>query len=76
MAGAHGKFAHGQFIVLASDCNLSLFRFSRLTEIERGTVLLLEHVGAFGLLGFRIFVSYPERPLHYSPCSPSQCHCA
>ena len=25
-------------------------------------VLLLEHVGAFGLLGFCIFVSYPEHP--------------
>jgi VanZ family protein len=32
-----------------------------LTETEPGLVVLIEHVGAFGLLGFLFIVSYPER---------------
>jgi len=32
-----------------------------LTEAESGLVVMIEHVGAFGLLGFLFIVSYPER---------------
>jgi VanZ family protein len=33
-----------------------------LTETEPALVVILEHVGAFGILGFLFVVSYPTRP--------------
>ena len=47
------------FIAFASLSPYSLR--PELTKTEPGLVVMLEHVGAFGLLGLLFFFSYPER---------------
>ena len=51
------------FLALVAFATLSPFRLRpELTETEPFLVVVLERVGAFGLLGLLFFMSYPERP--------------
>jgi VanZ family protein len=51
------------FLTFIAFATLSpYFLRPELTKTEPGFVVLLEHVGAFGLLGLLFFISYPERP--------------
>src|ERR1700704_2668956 len=48
------------FIAFASLSPLDLR--PQLTKTESALVVMIEHVGAFGVLGILFFVSYPDRP--------------
>ena len=48
------------FIAFASLSSLDLR--PQLTKTESALVVMIEHVGAFGVLGILFFVSYPDRP--------------
>ena len=48
------------FIAIASLSPLDLR--PQLTKTESALVVMIEHVGAFGVLGILFFVSYPDRP--------------
>jgi VanZ family protein len=48
------------FIAFASLSSLDLR--PQLTKTESALVIMIEHVGAFGVLGILFFVSYPDRP--------------
>ena len=51
------------FLTFIAFATLSPFSLRpELTETEPFLVVVLEHVGAFGLLGLLFFISYPERP--------------
>ena len=51
------------FLTFVAFATLSPYAWRpELTETEPGIVVILEHVGAFGVLGFLFLISYPERP--------------
>src|SRR6476620_7062160 len=51
------------FLTFVACATLSPYAWRpELTETEPGLVVILEHVGAFAVLGFLFVVSYPERP--------------
>ena len=51
------------FLTFIAFATLSPFSLRpELTETEPFLVVVLEHVGAFGLLGLLFLISYPERP--------------
>jgi VanZ family protein len=51
------------FLTFIAFATLSPFSLRpELTETEPFLIVVIEHVGAFGLLGLLFFISYPERP--------------
>jgi VanZ family protein len=51
------------FLTFVAFATLSPYAWRpELTETEPGLVVILEHVGAFAVLGFLFVVGYPERP--------------